>query len=112
MPNGRIAKPDRTVRFDDHVVRRIETLAAITIGQHGDRAVVFGARDAARQMLAAHESALAVARMAVRIIRRLTERADRAARFVPTQDAVVGDVAPQQIAAVAEPDRPSDQRAP
>ena len=47
-----------------------------------------------------------VARVAVRVVRRLTEHAHLAALFHPAQDAIVGDVAPQQIAAVAEPHRP------
>src|SRR5580692_2744440 len=57
-------------------------------------------------MLATDKAPLTIARMAVRVVRRLAEGADVARRFVPAQDAVVRDIAPQQIAAVAEPDRP------
>ena len=57
-------------------------------------------------MLAGDEPPLAVARVAVGVARRLAEGADLAGRLVPFQDAVVRDVAPQQVAAVAEPDRP------
>jgi hypothetical protein len=53
-------------------------------------------------MLAGDEAALAVAGVAVGEVRRLAEDRDRAAFLVIAQDAVVGDVAPQEIAPVAE----------
>jgi len=67
MPNG-IGEPDRVVGLDGHVVRRIEALALEAVHQHGDRPVVFGARDTARLVLAADEAALAVARVAIGVI--------------------------------------------
>ena len=57
-------------------------------------------------MLAGDEPALAVAGVAVGEVRRLAEDADLAGLLLPLEDAVVRDVAPQQIAAVAEPHRP------
>ena len=62
--------------------------------------------DAAAAVLAGDEPALAVAGVAVGEVRGLAEDADRARLLLPLEDAVVGDVAPQQIAPVAEIDRP------
>ena len=64
-----------------------------------------GARDAAGQVLAADQPTLAVAGVAVGVVRRLTEHADRTRAVVPAQDAVVRDVRQQQVAPVAEPHR-------
>ena len=69
------------------------------------RAVVLGARHAPRAVLAAQQAALAVARVAVGEVGGLAERAHGAGLLVPAHHAVVGDVAPQQVAAVAEPHR-------
>jgi hypothetical protein len=105
-PEGGIGKPDRAVGLDHDVVWRIEALALEPVDQHGDRAVVFGAGDAAREMLAGDEAALAVAGVAVGVVGRFAEFRDGARGFVPAQNPVVGNVGPEQIAAVAEPDRP------
>src|SRR6266496_6062340 len=59
-----------------------------------------------RVVLAGDEPALAVAGIPVRMIGRLAKNADSAGLLLPFHDAVVGDVAPQQVAAVAEPHRP------
>src|SRR5271156_6077460 len=72
----------------------------------GDRAIIFGAGDPSPLVLAGDEPPLAVAGVAVRVVRRLAKNADRAGFFVPAHDAIIGDVAPQQVTAVAEPDRP------
>src|SRR5205085_954126 len=82
-----------------------EPLAAEAIHQHGDRAVVFGARDAPPAVLAGDEPALAIAGVAVGKIRGLAVNAHLARLLLPLEDAIVGDVAPEQIAAVAEPHR-------
>src|SRR5260221_7511646 len=103
---GRIGEPDRIVRFDDDVVRRVEWLAVEAVEDDGDAAVIFGARHPPRIVLAGDETALAVARVAVGVVRRLAEDADRAGLLLPFHHPVVRDVAPQQIAAVAEPHRP------
>ena len=75
----------------------------IVVDQHGDRAVVFGAGDAAGVVLAGEQAALAIAQVAVAVIRWPAEDADLSGIFEPAQDAVVGDVAEEQIAAVAKP---------
>ena len=61
--------------------------------------------DAAPAVQAGDEAALAVAGVAVGEVRRLAEDADRARLLLPLEDAVVGDVAPEQVAPVAEVDR-------
>jgi len=63
-------------------------------------------------MLARDQPALAVAGIAVGEIGRLAVNADRPGFFFPLDDALVRDVAAEQIAPVAEPDRPSAQRKP
>src|ERR1700732_1714603 len=56
-------------------------------------------------MLAGDQPSLAVAGVAVGEIRGLAEHADRARFLFPFENALVGDVAAQEIAAVAEPHR-------
>jgi len=94
-----------TVGLHHDIVRRVQPLAAEAIDQHRDRSVIFGAHHAAAAMLAGDQPTLAVAGIAVGEVRRLAEDADRAGLFLPFQDALVRDVAAQQIAAVAEPHR-------
>src|SRR5438309_1689279 len=101
----RIGEPDRAVRLAHDVVRRVERLAVVAVGDHADRAVVLGARHAPRVVLAGEQPPLAVARIAVGVVRGLAEYADRAGFLLPLHDAVVRDVAPQKVAAVAEPHR-------
>ena len=50
---GGIGEPDGVVRFDDDVVRAVEPLALVAIGDGGDGAVELGAADAAPAVLAA-----------------------------------------------------------
>ena len=57
-------------------------------------------------VLAGDEPALAVAGVAVGVVRRLAVHAGAPGLLVPAHDAVVGNVAPQQAARVAEIDRP------
>src|SRR5262249_41168376 len=101
-----IGEPDRVIRLDGQVVRRIEPLPLEPVHQHGDRPIVFGARDAARLVLAADETTLAVARIAIGMICGLAIDADRTGFLIPSHQSVVGDVAPDQAARVAEPRRP------
>src|SRR6185312_15082453 len=89
-----------------HVVGRVQPLAVEAIHERGDRPVVFNAIDAPPAVLAADEAALAIAGVAIGEVGGLAIDADGARLLLPLQDAVVGDVAPQQVAAVAEVDRP------
>src|SRR5262249_22274553 len=65
----------------------------------------FGAREATRIVLAGDQPALAIARQPVRVVRRLAKHAGAPGRLVPAQDAIVGDIAPEKGARVAEPGR-------
>src|SRR5258708_13795836 len=100
---GRVREPDRTVGFDHDVVRRIERLAVEFVDQHRDGAVIFGARHPPGVVLAGDEAALAVAGVAVGIVRRLAEHGGAAALLIPSQDAGVGNVAPQPAPRVPKP---------
>ena len=60
------------------VVRRVELLAIIGIGNHGRRAVVLVAHDAAREMLAGELTALEIEGIAVAVVRGHSEHADAA----------------------------------
>src|SRR6185312_6472490 len=71
-----------------------------------------GAAHLPSAMLAGDEAALAVAGVAVGVAGRLAEHADRSGLLFPFEDAIVGDVAPQQKAAIAEPHRPLAPAAP
>ncbi len=66
---------------------------------------MLGSDDATAAMLAGDQTALAVAGVAVGETGRLAEHADRAGFLLPLDDALVGNVAAQQIAPVAEPHR-------
>ena len=84
MPNSGSVNQIAAVGCADDVVGRVEALAVEAVGQHGDAAVVLGARDAARQVLAGDQPALAVARVAVGVVRRLAEHAGRAGACRPS----------------------------
>ena len=95
-----VGEPDAAVRVHNDVVGRVEALALETVHEHGDRAVVLGSCHAPRAMLAGDEAALPVARIAVGVVGGVAVLGDLARDLVPAQDAVVGDVAPQQLAGV------------
>src|SRR5215471_9409863 len=101
-----VTEPDRPVRFDDDVVGGGQALALEAVGEHRDRAVVFGAGQPLRIHLAREQAALAVAGVAVGVIRGAAKHADRAGFLLPFQDPVVRDVAPQEVATIAEPHWP------
>jgi hypothetical protein len=70
----------------------------------------YSVRDAAAVVLAGDQPALTIAGIPVGVVEG-GEDAGASVGFVPAQDAVVGDVAPQHVAAVTEPPA-SPQRAP
>src|SRR5690242_21778558 len=76
------------------------------VADNRDRAVVLGAHDAAAEMLASDEPALAVARIAIAVVGRLAKHADRTGLLVPAPHTIARHVAPDQIAAVPKPYRP------
>src|SRR6185503_8853466 len=94
------------VGLHDDVVGRVQRLALEAVEDDGDAAVVLGPGDAAGVVLAGDQTPLAIARVAVGVVRGLAEDAHRAGLLVPAHDPVVRDVAPEEGAEVAEPDRP------
>src|SRR6202161_870939 len=67
---GWIAKPDRSVGGDHHIIGRVDPLAIVAIRDDGDRAVVFSAHDAPTGMLAADQPALGIKGVAGGVVRR------------------------------------------
>src|SRR5258708_6765015 len=103
---ARVSEPDGTVGMHREIVGGVELFALNSVYQHGDGAIVFGARQAARVVLAGEQPALTIAIVTIAVVRGAAKDADFSGVFEPTQDAVVGDVAPKKIAAVAEPHGP------
>src|SRR6185503_20123868 len=66
----RIREPDAPVRVRDDVVRGIEVLAVVLVGDDADGPVVLVAHDAPRQVLARNLPSLVVERVAVAVVRR------------------------------------------
>ncbi len=99
---ARIREPDGTVGGHDHIVRRVQRLAVEPVDDHGDAAVVLGARHAARIVLAGDQAAFAIPCVAVGVVRRLPEHADRSVFFVPAHHPVVRDIAPDEATQVPE----------
>ena len=101
----RIGEPDRAVGSDGCVVRRVQPLAVVLVGDDGDRAVKLGAGHAPAAVFASDQPAFAIDRVAVGIHRRLPEYAHMAVVLAVAHDAVVGNVAEQHVAAGREIDR-------
>src|SRR5207302_4750554 len=89
-PIGGIGEVDSAVAPGDDVVRAIQLLALPVRGDRRDPAVVVGARNSARHVLAGNEPALRVIRQPVRLAARPTPDADTAG--VPAADDVTGNV--------------------
>src|SRR4051812_27248097 len=102
----RIGEPDGPVGLHHYVVRRIERFVVEAVGDRRNGAVVFRTRDTAAPVFAGNQTALPVTRIAVRKSGRFAEYADDARLLLPFEHAIIGDVAPQQIAPVTKPYRP------
>ncbi len=92
---GRIGEPDRMVGLHHDIVRRIERLAVVGLGQHRDRAVILGAHGRGAHRARSPPIGLggrACGRLA--LFDGFAEDRDDAGFLVPAQDAVVRDVAP------------------
>src|SRR5437667_7525680 len=66
---------------------------------------MFITHDAAGEMLAGELAALEIKRVAVRVVGRRAEHADVTVVFRPSHLAIVGNVAPQEIATLRAPGR-------
>src|SRR5207248_4107904 len=102
----RIGEPDRAVGMRHDVVRRIERLAVVSIGDNGHRAVVFPAYDAPKKILARQLPALMIEGIAVGVVGRFAER--RHPPVLPDIAVlrVAGDVAEDEVLSLARPSWP------
>ena len=93
------ANAERGWARESHVpaVQHLDGLELAAVANKGQEAA-----DAAAAMFTGDQTALAVARIAIAVPGRLAEDADGAGFFLPFQEAIIGDVAPEQVAAVAE----------
>ena len=107
-PVGRVGEPDRAVRLHHHVVGRIQPLALIAVGQHGDAAVGLGPGDPPRAMLAGDQPPLPVAGVAVGEVGRAAEdrHAPRQRVGVQRRMRLFGMSLNSRQPQVVEPDRP------
>jgi hypothetical protein len=87
------------------VVRRIESLALVRVGDDRDRAIVLVPNDAPGQVLARELAALEVERVAVAVVRRHAEHLHASVVLEPPQLPIVRDVAPDEIAPLPAPRR-------
>src|SRR5215471_5226753 len=104
-PRSVVREPDGIVRFDDDVVRSGKPLAREAFGEDGDGSIVFRPRQPLSVVLTSDKPPLPVASVAVGIVGGPSEHRDGTGLLVPAHNAVVGDVAEQQLARVAEPHR-------
>ena len=103
---GRVGEPDGPVGSHDDVVGTVESLTVESIGDDGDGSVVFGSSHSTVAVLATDQPALAVERVPIGEAGRLPEESDAARHLVPAQHAVVGYVAPHDVPAGGDVDRP------
>ena len=94
-PVRRIGEPDRSVRGDDDVVRRVEPPALVPVDDGRAAAIGLVARDASQAVLAGEDAPVVVERVAVGEIGRAVEVGD-AVGGRPAMDDVAPHVAPDQ----------------
>ncbi len=108
---GGIGEPDRPITFAGNVIGRIERFALESVGQHSDAPVVLGTRHAPplggrAGALTNQQPALTVATHAIGKVRVLAVHRQLTRHLVPAHDAIVGNIADQQVATVTDPHRP------
>src|SRR5260370_13250256 len=84
----RIGEPDRTIGGDERVVRRVQLLAIVLVGDDGDRAVEFGPGHPSAAMFASDQASFPIDGVAVRVHRRLAEYAEVTVILREAHDAV------------------------
>ncbi|SIT56991.1 hypothetical protein BQ8794_30440 [Mesorhizobium prunaredense] len=102
---GRIREPDRAVRRNHDVVRRVEAPAFEPVGNDRDRAVELRPCHPSRQVLAGDKPPLIVDRVSVAVIARLAKHRDRAVGLIPAHHPIVRNVGPDEVATRPEPCR-------
>src|SRR6266478_2333792 len=71
-----VREVDAPIRFDDHIVRSVETPPMIPIRHHRDTPIRLHARHTARTALAHEQSALGITGESIGVIRGLLEHGD------------------------------------
>ena len=66
-----IGEPDRAIGSDNRVVRRVQLLAIVLVGDDSDRAVEFGPGDPSAAVFAGDQPSFPINGVAVRVHRRL-----------------------------------------
>src|SRR5882724_11938046 len=102
---GWIGEIDRIIGSDNHVVRRVQFLAIVLVGDDGDRTVEFGPGDPSAAVFASEQASLPINGVAVRVHRWLAVYAEVTVILREAHDAVVGNVAEQHVAASREVNR-------
>ena len=100
-----VAEPDGPVGMNHHVIRGVQLLALKAIHQHGDGAIMFGARHPARVMLARDQPPLTVAAVPIAVVRGTAEYRDLSRFLKPPQHTVVGNVAEEKVSSLSNPHR-------
>src|SRR5258705_1647511 len=100
-----IGEPDRTIGSDNCVVRRVQLLAIVLVGDDGDRAVEFGPGDPPAGMFAGDQASFPINGVAIRVQRWLAVYADVTVILREAHDAVVWNVAEQHVAPGRKIDR-------
>src|SRR3981081_364605 len=102
---GGMGEPNRTIGSDNRVVRRVQLLAIVLVGDDSDRAVEFGPGDPSAAMFASDQASFPINGVAVRVQRRLAVYAQVTVILREAHDAVVWNVAEQHVAPGWEVDR-------
>src|SRR5258705_35207 len=87
------------------IVWRIEVLALPELSDDADRAVMLVTDNAPAAVFARYLTTLMIERVAIAVVRRLAEHGDAAVVLDVAQLAVVGDVAPDEVASLGTPSR-------
>ena len=101
-----IRKPNPPVRMHHDVIGRVEFLPAKTIGQDGRLAITFIPDDSPVPMFAGKLPPLEVKGVSIAVSTGLSKVVHPAIVLNPSQLAIIGNVAPDQVLSYAVPSRP------
>ena len=102
---SRIGKPDMSVGMNHSIVRGIEAFSVKVVYENGNRSVIFGSCDTPGPVFTTDEPALPVACVSIGVVRGVAIDTHDAGGFLPFQDPVVWNIAPEEVASITEPDR-------
>jgi hypothetical protein len=108
---GGISKPYGAIGLHHHIIGAVQPLALVAVRNDRDAAMLFGAGDTAIAVLAGDKPAVPIDGIAVCITGGKAKHADSAGRLVPAHDAVIRDIAPDEVSAGWEVRRTLDPAA-